>query len=86
MQYWAIGWSCYAVALVAVLFTSRVPVVGPLLLFAYFAFEYAAVFMIFAGCRYTATDQALGRRWLAARGARSRSCQGPVVRALRLEA
>ena len=63
MLYWAAGWSCYTAALVAIMFASRVGAAGPLMTFAYFFFEYAAVLLIFAACRYTATD-APPPRWL----------------------
>lgn len=66
MLYWAAGWSCYTIALAAIMFASRVGAVGPVLYFSYYFFEYAAVLLIFASCRYTATDEAPPRRlwWL----------------------
>ena len=63
MLYWAAGWACYTFALVAILFASRVGAAGPALIFSYFFLEYAAVLLIFAGCRYTATD-APPPRWV----------------------
>jgi diguanylate cyclase len=60
MQYWALGWSCYVLALAAILFEPHVGPFGLVFYFAYYAFEYAAVLMIFAGCRYTALDRPIG--------------------------
>ena len=69
MLYWAGGWACYAGALIAVMFTSRLgAIAAPVLLFAYYFLEYVAVMFIFAGCRYTATDEPPRRAmwWLTA--------------------
>ena len=64
--YWASGWACYTGALVAVLFAFRIPPAAPVLFFAYYFLEYAAVVLIFAGCRHAATGVVPGRRiWIA---------------------
>ena len=65
MLYWAVGWSCYAAALIAVLLVSRVGQASVVALFAYYFLEYATVTFIFAGCRYTATDTLPPRRFWA---------------------
>jgi diguanylate cyclase (GGDEF)-like protein len=65
MLYWAVGWSCYAAALVAVFLVSRVGSAGVVPLFAYYFLEYATVTFIFAGCRYTATDERPPRNFWA---------------------
>jgi diguanylate cyclase (GGDEF)-like protein len=68
MLYWAAGWACYALALTAIMFASRVGGAGPFVMFGYFFLEYAAVLLIFGGCRYTALDAPLPRWvwWLLA--------------------
>jgi diguanylate cyclase (GGDEF)-like protein len=64
--YWASGWACYTCSLVAILLANRVPAVSPVMFFAYFFFEYAAVVFIFAACRHTAGADLPGRRvWFA---------------------
>ena len=65
MQYWAFGWACYTAALLAVLFAFQAPHLWGQkeFLFAYFFLEYAAAFLIFAGCRNTVTDQPLSAAW-----------------------
>ena len=64
MLYYAGGWACYAVALIAIMFASRSGPLDPPLYFGYFFFEYAAVLLIFAGCRSTATGEGLaGWTW-----------------------
>jgi len=63
MAYWAVGWGLYALALVAIALANRSTPFEPELLFCYFFFEYAAILMIFAACRYTATDEA-PRSWI----------------------
>jgi diguanylate cyclase (GGDEF)-like protein len=57
MRYWTAGWACYAAALCAILLAFRVGRAGPALVFAYFGLEYAAIVLIFAACRYTATTR-----------------------------
>ncbi len=58
MIYWAAGWTCYTASLVAIMFASRSGPAGPVILtFLYFFLEYAAVLLIFAACRYTATER-----------------------------
>ena len=42
MLYWTAGWACYAAALVAIMFASRVGAAGPVATFAYYFLEYAA--------------------------------------------
>ncbi|MFI5388372.1 MAG: GGDEF domain-containing protein, partial [Candidatus Eremiobacterales bacterium] len=66
MLYWSGGWACYMLSLVCVMFVSRAPGFGQALLFGYYFFEYAAVMLIFAGCRYTATEKRISpaSRWL----------------------
>lgn len=66
MLYWSAGWACYMLSLICVMFVSRVPVLSQALLFGYYFFEYAAVMLIFAGCRYTATETRISpaSRWL----------------------
>jgi len=66
MVYWSAGWACYAASLVCVMFVSRAPLFSQALLFGYYFFEYAAVMLIFAGCRYTATGAQIppASRWL----------------------
>lgn len=61
MLYWSAGWTCYALALVAILLANRLTAAAPAFYFAYFFLEYAAVLLIFAACRYTATNQPLSR-------------------------
>ena len=64
MLYWAAGWTCYAVALIAIMVLAYAGPAAPVALLSYFAFEYAAVLLIFAGCRYTADDVPFSRRLL----------------------
>jgi diguanylate cyclase (GGDEF)-like protein len=66
MYYWSYGWACYAVALACVFIMSapneRIGAIG---MFAYFFLEYAAVLLIFAACRLTASDEPpSGRFWI----------------------
>ena len=62
--YWASGWACYTGSLLAVLFAFRISSIAPILFFAYFFLEYAAIVFIFAGCRHAATGLVPGRRVL----------------------
>ena len=66
MLYWSGGWASYMLSLVCVMFVSRAPALSQALLFGYYFFEYAAVMLIFAGCRYTATETRISpaSRWL----------------------
>lgn len=66
MFYWSGGWACYMLSLVSVMFVSRVPAFSQPLLFGYYFFEYVAVGLIFAGCRYTATGKQFApwMRWM----------------------
>jgi diguanylate cyclase (GGDEF)-like protein len=66
MRYWTGGWACYAAALCSILLAFRVGSAGPAFVFAYFALEYAAIILIFAACRLTATTwRPRGASWLA---------------------
>lgn len=61
VQYWSLGWMCLTIALLGVL---AAPYAGPfakLAWFVYFAGEYSAVLLIYAGCRNVVTDAASGR-------------------------
>jgi len=62
MLYWSAGWTCYMASLVCVMFVSRAPAIAQALLFGYYFFEYAAVILIFAGCRYTARGTQISLR------------------------
>lgn len=66
MLYWSGGWACYMLSLVCVMFVSRVPGFAQTLLFGYYFFEYLAVGLIFAGCRYTTTGERFApwMRWM----------------------
>jgi len=57
MPFWTAGWTCYAAALLAILFAFRAGRFGGILAFAYFFLEYAAIVSIYAACYSTARNR-----------------------------
>ncbi|HXW77018.1 MAG TPA: diguanylate cyclase [Candidatus Eremiobacteraceae bacterium] len=57
MSYWTIGWTCYAAALLSVVFNAAPGALGAVAVFLYYFLEYAAALSIFAACRISAVDK-----------------------------